>query len=474
MQAGAPRIAQTQTGQVNPRSRHQGHQPGDEVVTQKHVKHGRRSTGQAHASNARSARPSEDNQISLMESDVDRNQRGAFPPATEQGAAILFRQGRFDQAARVYQMLSERHPERLDLLARLGYLDLLANDPCSAVARLSDVLDQGLRTREILSHLAEAYYRAGDLGPAALCYQQLGREGLAGTLAAMADLEVMRLRTPHSDGELSWVAADPLPVIRAKINGEEANLVLDTGAGDSALDTHFAIAAGVRLGGQEWRDFAGGRPAQVTHGHAEQLELGAARIDDLPMQVFDLQAVFGHWFPDLTIHGILGIRAMSLFHCTFDYRSGLLRLEPRDSVRRLDTGVPIWLAENWMLLTHTDFPSLRQALVFLDSGMTGGAFAVSESRAAALGVRPHAAPPLIGTGGGGEITGTGGYAEALRLDTVRRRGVPGLLLDALAIETRLGYRINGLIGHDFLRGTRLTLDFAGMRLGLVQEQTDCA
>ena len=409
-----------------------------------------------------------------MESDVDGNRRGASPPVTEQGAAILFRQGCFDQAARAYQALSEHHPERLDLLARLGYLDLLANDPCSAVARLSEVLEQGLRTREILSHLAEAYYRAGDLGPAALCYQQLGREGLAGTLAAMADLEVMRLRTPHDGGELSWVAADPLPVVRARINGEEANLVLDTGAGDSALDAHFAISAGVRLGGQEWRDFAGGRPAQVTHGHAEQLDLGGARIDDLPVQVFDLQAVFGHWFPDLTIHGILGIRAMSLFRCIFDYRIGLLRLEPRDSVQPVDAGVPIWLAENWMLLTHTDVPSLRQALVFLDSGMTGGAFAVSESRAAALGVRPKAAPPLIGTGGGGDIAGTGGYAEELCLDTVRRRSVPGLLLDTLAIETRQGYRINGLIGHDLLRGARLTLDFASMRLGLVEERTDQA
>ena len=403
-----------------------------------------------------------------MESDVDVDRRGSSPLATEQHAATLFQQGGFDQAARAYRALSERQPGRLDLLARLGYLDLLANDPCSAVARLSGVLDQGLRTREILSHLAEAYYRVGDLGPAALCYQQLGREGLAGTLAAMADLEVMRLGTPHAVGELCWLAADPLPVIRARINGEEANLVLDTGAGDSALDTHFAVSAGVRLGGQEWRDFAGGRPAQVTHGHAEQLELGAVRIEDLPVQVFDLRAVFGHWFPDLTIHGILGIRAMSLFRCTFDYQAGLLRLEPTGSGQPMDAGVPMWLAENWMLLTHADFPSLRRALVFLDSGMTGGAFAVSESRASALGVRPSAAAPLVGTGGGGDITGTSGYAEELRLDAIQRRGVAGLLLDALSIETRLGYRINGLIGHDLLRGTRLTLDFASMRLGLTR------
>jgi hypothetical protein len=44
--------------------------------------------------------------------------------------------------------------------------------------------------------------------------------------------------------------------------------------------------------------------------------------------------------------------------------------------------------------------------------------------------------------------------------------VGGLLLDSLSIETTLGYRINGLIGHDMLRDTRLALDFTNMRLRL--------
>jgi len=408
----------------------------------------------------------EESVLTRPESDLDKVKPDIASAEIERSAGMLFRDGRFQQARRAYLTLSARHPERLDIQARLGYLDLIANEPGSSVTRLSDALGKGFRNREILSHIGEAYYRVGDLGPAALCYQQLGRDGLAGTLAAMADLEILRPGDPSAGSDLVWIATDPLPVVRTEINGMAANLVVDTGAGDCVLDTHFAVSTGVRLGGQEWRHFAGGQHAQVTHGHAEQLTLGDVRIRDVPVQMLDLQAVFGDWYPDLAIHGILGIRVMSLFDCTLDYQAGLLSLEPPDRGRSADEGVPLWLAENWMLLSHADFPALRRALVFLDTGMRGGAFAVSESRASALGVSRDARSSLVGTGGGGEIPGTGARAEQLRLDALERRNVRGLLLDSLSVETTLGYRINGLIGHDMLHDTRLALDFANMRLRL--------
>jgi len=103
-------------------------------------------------------------------------------------------------------------------------------------------------------------------------------------------------------------------------------------------------------------------------------------------------------------------------------------------------------------------------LVFLDTGMTGGAFAVSATRAPDLGVDSGAHEPLVGVGGGGKIAGTGAHANALRLGSFERRNVKGLLLDSLSIESTLGFRINGLIGHDMLRDTRMHMDFANMRL----------
>ena len=117
-----------------------------------------------------------------------------------------------------------------------------------------------------------------------------------------------------------------------------------------------------------------------------------------------------------------------------------------------------------MLLSHADFPKLQQALIFLDTGLTGGAFAVSEIRAQTLGIDRDRHASLVGTGGGGRVTGIGAQAHRLGLHRLARHEVNGLLLDSLSIESAFEYRINGLIGHDMLRDSRLNLDFANMRL----------
>jgi hypothetical protein len=282
----------------------------------------------------------------------------------------------------------------------------------------------------------------------------------------MAGLEVFRIDDAAASACLDLSVTEPLPVIPALVNGIEANLVVDTGAGDCVLDMHFAVSAGVRLGGQEWRDFAGGHRAQVTHAHLQQLDMGAVSIQDLPVQVLDLQPAFGGWFPGRTIHGIVGISVLSLFDCTLDYQTGRLLLQPCVAADPRQDGTPIWLAENRMLLTHVAFPLLREALMFIDTGMTGRMFAVPETLSVALGVEPDRDQALVGTGGAGDVHGRGAYASRLRLGGKEQSNATGLLLPSLSIETAFGYRIHGLIGHDLLRGSRLRLDFNRMQLGI--------
>lgn len=391
---------------------------------------------------------------------------------TEQEAREQFAQGRFRESAINFYRVSRHFPERLDVQARLGYLALLANELDTAVKHLTLAINQGLRSREALAHLAEAYYRQGRLGSAAYCYQRLGRDGLAGTLAVMAELDAYRLAGTRTSIEIPWVTDNPLPVLATRINGRNANLVLDSGAGDTVLDAQFAVDAEVRLGGQERRTFAGGMPALVTYGHAEQLLLGDFHIRDIPVQVMDITPAFGGWFPDLPIHGILGTGVFSRFRTTLDYRSGRLRFEThsrtdesqRENGQRDRSGAPLWLAENQLLLTCADLPALDQGIWFLDSGMTGGTFAVPESRAAALGLEVDKRIALVGAGGGGTVQGHKARVDWLRLDRLCGNNLEGVVLDSFPIEQSVGFAVQGLIGHDLLRDSVLTLDFPAMRL----------
>lgn len=404
----------------------------------------------------------------MSSSDDPRSPEAYAEKPDERTAAAAFVDGDFADAETGFRKLAEQQPGRLDLIARLAHLDLLANRLSPAIERLTRALEGGLRTQTILTHLAEAYLRRGDLGRAALTYQNLGRDGLAGTLAAMAHLQPWRLSAPAGHSALHWLRGEPLPVVAVRINGETANLVIDTGAGDLTLDTHFALQAEVRLGGPEWRTFAGGRPAEVLHGHVEQLMLASQEILDVPVQILDLQSTFRQWFPDLPIHGILGLRVLMSFHCTFDYADRCLRLAPPRTHPSTALGIPFWLGGDAMLLSHADFPRRTRRLVFIDSGMTGGAFAVSHAQADLLGVELHKDKALTGSGGGGEIAGRRAHAKWIRLDGLSVSDVAGLALPELSIETGLGYRIHGLIGHDLLRGTRLALDFTHMRLSLTR------
>lgn len=207
----------------------------------------------------------------------------------------------------------------------------------------------------------------------------------------------------------------------------------------------------------------------MLHGHAEQLWLNEICVTDVPVQVLDLQPTFGDWFPGLKVDGILGIRLLSLFDCTLDYIEQRLELSrPSTQSAPEQLGTPIWMAENWMVFSHADFPGERQATVFLDSGMTGASFAVPASRVAALGVTADPTATAIGIGGGGVVGGSAAEVSKLRLDALERTRCPGLILDQLSIEKTLGFRVNGLIGHDMLRDARLALDFRRMRMTLSQ------
>ena len=52
----------------------------------------------------------------------------------------------------------------------------------------------------------------------------------------------------------------------------------------------------------------------------------------------------------------------------------------------------------------------------------------------------------------------------LRLDRLRGNNLEGVVLDSFPIEQSVGFAVQGLIGHDLLRDSVLTLDFPVMRL----------
>ncbi len=372
-----------------------------------------------------------------------------------------YRDGDFEQATVLYQAILARAPERLDIIARLGRLALLRNDPPAAIDYFAVVLNRGWRAPQHWQDLAEAYLANAQWGEAAWCFERAGRTGLAGALAVLAQTAPYRLHGTASAGELAWLPGVSLPLVSAQVNGMAANLLLDTAAGDLLLDAKFAIAAELPHGGTEQREFAGGLPAMVTYGHAHSLGLGPFTLRDVLVQVLDLPASLSAHAAGLPVHGIVGLAVLSRFSLTLDYRRRQLRLQlpgTDDDCAAAARGSRFWLADQQFILARLEMPDGASDLWVIDSGMGGAAFALAADRQT-----PAVAATEQGWGGGGAVEGQRLLA-GLRLDGLERRDVDGMALASCPLTHRFGFRVRGLLGSDFFHQTALSLDFSRMRL----------
>ena len=100
--------------------------------------------------------------------------------------------------------------------------------------------------------------------------------------------------------------------------------------------------------------------------------------------------------------------------------------------------------------------------------MTGGAFAVPGMEVETLKLEVDESDVLVGTGGGGTVHGHKLRAGWLKLDHLCRQDLDGVMLDSFPPGHGCGFKIQGLVGHDLLRESVLTLDFPAMRLSLVK------
>lgn len=131
-------------------------------------------------------------------------------------------------------------------------------------------------------------------------------------------------------GELAFRWAGPggaAMVVPVRINGgEPVDLVLDTGATLTCVDT--AIARRFQL--PERRMMVGsavgiGGAGRVRLHRVDSLQVGGAVTRDLTVCAMDLQALRAVG-PE--VHGLLGLNVLREFRLTIDFDRGVLRLAP--------------------------------------------------------------------------------------------------------------------------------------------------
>ena len=95
------------------------------------------------------------------------------------------------------------------------------------------------------------------------------------------------------------------------------------------------------------------------------------------------------------------------------------------------------------------------------AGVKLGEFGIKEA-----GVKLLEDQATVGVGGGGKIRSVPFILDSLALGADEERNVAGLFEGPFPWEETFGFRLVGMVGHDFFRKSAVTFDFDGMRMTL--------
>lgn len=396
---------------------------------------------------------------------------GTFAQTIKQ-ANTYFRSGCFIEAKNEYAQILEMQPKNLESLIYQGYISLMQN-------KLEEAENWLLKASEIKSNdnnvnefLAETYYRKNDFQKAAPYFRAIGREGMALKLESFRGTAPYQTDKLFDEVHIKFIVTDPLPFIRVTINGAfEGNFMLDTGGGELILDEAFAGETGAEIfENPENSHFGGGKKKDISHGKISSIQFNNLKIKNIPINILSLRHIE---LAGMKIDGIMGTIFLSQFLSSIDYKYEelVLRNKLNHTLAKLSekavnsSCVPFFLAGDHFMLAKGSINDSGTLLFFIDTGLASTAFTCPGSTTKKMKLPIQKNKKTTGQGGGGEYDIYPFDIEKLCLGNVCVSNLHGNLGPfPAAIEHSFGFKIDGLLSHEFFLGKTLTMDFDRMVL----------
>ena len=374
---------------------------------------------------------------------------GQAPPGPPPGAGPalpgddLFAEGRFAEAVPIYEQAAAAAPASGPALARVARMRLYQGREGEAIELARKALALSPGNPVAVATLGLATARQRNFGP-----------------------DLYQVEAPAGATSVPFVITDPLPVVRVKIGGREAEFLIDTGGPDIMLNKPFAEALGLPLADGGMGTFAGGRQAPVQRTVVPQLEIGGVRIRNVPAGV-NAAAL---QIPGVEIDGVIGTGLLMHFLSTIDYCGGQLVLAPRSSAGAFEkraaaagaNSVPFWLVGDHFMFARGKI-NQADGLFLIDTGLAGGGLTATRATLDAAGVTVDESHTLTGQGGGGAVQFVP-FRAAATLGTLTRGDLPGVYMPGRNALSGFPFASSGAISHAFFRQSRLTFDFDAMKL----------
>jgi hypothetical protein len=411
-------------------------------------------------------------------------------------AEAAYREGRFTAAEAAFLKAAELAPGNPLVLERLGELALWSNRADEAERYLDDALRNTPWYKnfwplnaQLKYRLATTCYRRDRFAQATQYYREAAGPIALGPLRSLKALgqqtALFANETPYSiegpeQSRVAFVVTDPLPVVQVSVNGSAPlYFFIDTGGAEVILDKALAEQVGAEMAGSFTGVYGGQKEAETGVGRITSLQIGDYTVRNVPIHTLEITDSISRLFPGLEIKGVIGTRLLMHFLPTLDYANGalILRRVSPENLQSLEAQVadgarviPFWLVEMHYILAQGTVNQQGPALFFVDTGLAGKGFTAPEPVLQAAGIEVDWTEATEAPGGGGSMRETDIVVERLTLgtgaDEIVENDVPGVAIENSVpiLGDKLGFRIDGLISHQFFRRYALTLDFTGMRL----------
>lgn len=404
-------------------------------------------------------------------------------------------EGRFDEARAAYQNVIAIEPSNAEALERLGAIALVQNN-CGEAQRFFEEASHSRpsyrqfwpMTADLDYRLAMTHYRQDEFGAASARFRKAAGPMAIGPfreLRALADHTALLAESPcyviegAEENRVAFVATDPLPVFEVSVNGHEPlNFFLDTGGAEVILDRDAAALVGAKVCAAMRSDYAGQKTTATGLGRVDSVKLGDLVVRGVPIHTLDVKSMSSVF--DREVHGIIGTRLLMHFLSTIDYVNGALILRRRGAPHANHAVpsqapnpvavIPFWLAEMHCMLAWGSVNGSEPMLFFVDTGLAGAAFTASEAvlQQAGIAIDWSTATPSVGGAGATRSVdfAVGRLALGVGDNSVVEAQLPGVAIQGSVsiLEGKLGFRVGGLISHQFFRNRSITLDFGAMKL----------
>jgi predicted aspartyl protease/Tfp pilus assembly protein PilF len=327
---------------------------------------------------------------------------------------------------------------------------------------------------EDFKEAADAYELFLEISPLSDSERRDRIRGLIQFYRQLAGLRVHQVGGPEVTEVPFQLGSDRRPYVRVKLNGRDSIFVIDTGSGFTVISKDAAKRFGVTeiARGGKSQGVGGSGKFQIVYGLIKSLQMGEAKIRMIPCFVRPFHGERDR-LPEEKADGFIGLSVLSHFLTELDYKGNRMRLDRSDNRSALlgaipgVTLIPFRTTQNGLISVETEFDGNPFVNAILDSGASSTV--ISQAAVDRLNLGDQ-----IIKGQTTSVIGAAGITENVRMLFIRncrvadqlQSNLRALVLDFGAINETSGFEQSGILGGDFLRHFRLTIDFNRALLAL--------